>query len=136
MVKKTSSDFTPIQKDDRQHKKRAGAELKNKKGSFLGKNCEKKLSFKAKNWPILKKKEKRDISGQNEQAWAELKKKKKKDFLGQKLSKKLSLKAKNWPIIKIKRKKRTFPAKKTSCGWAWEQKKDFVEQKLWKKIEF
>ena len=35
-----------------------------------------------------------DISGQNKQAGAELKKKN-KDFLGQKLSKKLSLKAKN-----------------------------------------
>ena len=39
---KTSSDFTPIQEDDRQHKKKqAGNELKNKKRSFLGKNSDK-----------------------------------------------------------------------------------------------
>ena len=50
--------------------------------------------FKAKKWPILKKKKKGDISGQNKQAGAELKKKN-KDFVGQKLSKKLRLKAKN-----------------------------------------
>ena len=32
--------------------------------------------------------------------------------------KKLNFKAKNWPIIKKKEKKGTFPAKKTSWGWA------------------
>ena len=33
----------------------------------MGKNCEKKFSLKAKNWPKIKKKKKKDSSGEIEQ---------------------------------------------------------------------
>merc|ERR1712115_450627 len=42
LAQKTSSDFTPIQEDDRQHKKnKLGMSLRTKKGLFLGKNSDK-----------------------------------------------------------------------------------------------
>ena len=69
----------------------------------MAKNFEKKLRFKAKNLP-LKKKKKRDNSGQNKQAGAELKNKKRL-FWAKIVKKKLSLKAKNCPILKKEKKK-------------------------------
>ena len=55
-------------------KKQAVAELKNKKRTFWGKKCEKKLSLKTKNFQ--KKKKRGGIWGQTKRAGAEVKKKK------------------------------------------------------------
>ena len=72
-------------------KNKLGLSLRTKKGLFCAKILI-KIEFKGQK--LTNSQKKRDISGQNKQAGAELKKKN-KDFLGQKLSKKLSLKAKN-----------------------------------------
>ena len=77
--------------------------------------------MKAKNWPILKKK---DISGQKNKLGLSLRRK--KGFLGQKLGKNVRIRSRNGPILK---EKRTFRAKKQAGAELKHTKKEFVGQK-------
>ena len=75
-------------------KKQAGAELKNKKGSFLGKNSDKPWVERPKIDQFPKKNKKNDISGQKNKLGQSLRRK--KGFLGQKLGKNLRIRSKNY----------------------------------------
>ena len=67
-------------------KNKLGLSLRTKKGLFWAKIVN-KIKFSGKKLTNFQKKKKRDVFGQNKQAWAELKKKKKR-FLGPKIVKK------------------------------------------------
>ena len=99
--------------------------LRRKKKDFLGQKLSKKLSLKAKNWPIIKKKKKGHFRPKK-QAVAELKNKK-RTFLGKYCKK-------NWvlrPKIDQFKKKRDISGQNKQAGAELnKKKKDFLGQKL------
>ena len=105
--------FTNLKKKDfSDQQKQAGAELKKKKKDFLGQKLSKKLNFKAKNWPIIKKK--KGHFRPKKQVGHELKNKK-STFLAKNYEKKIKFSGQKLTNFQKKRKKKgAFPAKKTS----------------------
>ena len=96
---------------------------KNKLGLSLGPKLGKKFENKVQKLSNLKKK---DFSGQKKQAGAEL---------GQTVGEPNWEKRPKIDQFKKKKRKKTFQAKKTSWGWASEEKKGFFGSKIGKKFQ-
>merc|ERR1711954_212889 len=124
-AQKTSSDFTPIQEDDRQHKKQAGNELKNKKRSFWAKIL---INLEFKGQKLTKSQKKKDISGQKNKPGLSLRTK--KGLFWAKILKKIEFKGQKLTNIK----KKDFLGPKNKLGQSLRRKKGFLGRKLEKNL--